>query len=426
MTGSEKPEPRRRLSQLGGTTDLGDCAIAVEALLRGRGRVDGTDIARFEQSFAHRVRSAHGIALATGRLGLTAVLTALGIGRGDEVLVPVPTHVVVPNAVRYAGCEPVFVDCRPTTANIDLEAATRLVGERTRALILQHTFGVPADIDRALELARRHDLSVIEDCVHALGATWRGHPVGSLGIAGFFSTEETKMISTTLGGVVVTDDEELADHVRHFVASCPLPTDADVRRRMAKLLAYHALTWPPVHRSARALYESVGKRHPFPKPVSAAESAGGFPPDYRERFSNAQARVGVRQLHRLDANLEHRRRIAAVYASGLPDGHRVEVPTVADPSWVRYPLVVSDRDAAEEACRASTVLGNWFTSVLEESHSPEVAGYEQGSCPVAERLCSHLVNLPTHQRVSESDARAIMAAVRPWTMDWREVACQIS
>lgn len=412
---SDRPAVRQhRLSLLGGTTDLSDCAVAVDAVVRRADRVRGPAIEEFERRFAEIVGVGHCVSFATGRIGLVAILEALGVGVGDEVLIPVPTHVVVPNAVRFVGAVPVFVDCDAATANIDLDDARRRITSRTTVLLLQHTFGVPARIDDAATLAARHGLALVEDCVHALGATWRGRPVGSFGDAAFYSTEETKMISTTLGGTVTTDAPDIAESVRSYAAGCDWPSDRLVRRRMLKLLAYHALTWPPVHRASRGVYEAVGRRHPLPLPVSAEESEGAFPADNRERFSNAQARIGLRQLAGLDANVAHRRRIAASYRCELGPDLCLDVPAEAGPSFVRFPLVATDRAAAQRAVQRLTVLGNWFTSTLEESAAPAVAGYVSGSCPVAERLSRHLINLPTHQRVTEAAAREIARAVRPW------------
>src|SRR5207248_6324325 len=109
------------------------------------------------------------------------------------------------NAIRYTGAKPVYVDCQLNTYNMDLKEAEQRITSRTRALVLQHTFGIPVDLDAALDLTRRYKLDLIEDCVHALGATYDGRQVGSFGRAAFFSTEETKTISTTMGGMAVTD-----------------------------------------------------------------------------------------------------------------------------------------------------------------------------------------------------------------------------
>ena len=275
----------------------------------------GPQVRAFEQLFAERVGTRYGYSFAAGRVGLYGVLQALGVGAGDEVLLGVPTHVVVANAVRYTGARPVYVDCDPETYTMDLADAERRVGPATRAIILEHTFGIPVDVDAALALARMHGLSVIEDCVHALGSTWRGRPVGS----------------------------------------------------------------------AR----------------------------YARRLSNAQAALGVRQLRRLDANAAHRCATTALIEQRL-SGHGFRLPqppAEADPVYVRYPVEVPDRVAAVAATAAHAVLGTWFTSVLEEAAAPTLVGYESGSCPHAEMVARHLVNIPTHPRVRGSDVDAIVTAL---------------
>jgi perosamine synthetase len=336
------------------------------------------------------------------------------VGPGDEVLIPVPTHVVVPNAVRYLGARPVYVDCLPASVNIDLEDARRKLSPRTRALVLQHTFGVPAEIDDALALADEAGIAVIEDCVHALGATWHGRPVGGFGRSAIFSTEETKVISTTIGGALTTNDASLARRVRELREGCSWPSGRQQSQWMAKLLTYHLLTHRAIHGPARDLYERIGKRHPLSHPVAPEESEGDRPLGYLRRMGAAQAQLATRQLARLEANVGHRRWAAARYADRLEGaGWRQQIPSASEPSFLRYPVLVADREAAVSALRGIVVPGTWFTSVLEEATDPVVAGYRPGSCPVAEAFTRQLLNLPTHPRVSAGDIDAIAAAVRP-------------
>jgi perosamine synthetase len=404
---------RRKLSLLNGTTNAADCAVALAYLVTGFRLVNGGAIARYEEEFARQIGVGHGIALATGRLGLYGLLVTLGVQPGEEVLLQAPTHIVVSNAIRHAGATPVFVDCARGTWNIDLEDAERRVGPRTRVLVLQHTFGAPADLDAVGDFADRHDLVLVEDCVHALGATWRGQPLGSFGRAAFFSTEETKIISTTMGGMVVTDDPALAARMREFQSRCEPPPASLVARYLLKLIAYHLLTQPHVHRFARAMYEAAGQRQPLPKPTEPIELFGGVRASYRQRLGNAQAAIGLRQLARLDENVAHRRRIAAHYREALARRgfETPDWPSGAEPAPVRYPVAVADRDAAERAVAPHAVLGTWFTSVLEEARSPADGGYRTGSCPQAEWAADHLVNLPTHPRVRLDDAERLVAAL---------------
>lgn len=398
---------------LGGTTSLGDCVAGASLLVRPASLVDGEALGAYEDEFARRAGVPYGAAFAAGRVGLYGILRCLGIGAGDEVLVPVPTHVVVANAVRYTGARPVYVDCQPETYTIDLDQAARRVTPRTRVLILQHTFGIPAHLDDATELCRHHELELIEDCVHSLGATFRGRPLGSFGHAAFFSTEETKTISTTMGGVATTSDPELAARLMDFRTACAAPPAWLTARYVTKLIVYHALTEPHLHRSTRALYELLGRHQPLGGPTTAQEARCMRPEHYTRRLSNAQAALGLRQLRRLDANLRHRRAVCEVYEERLRHvGVRLPAPPPgAQPAYSRYPVFVPDRLAAVRALQAHTVPGLWFTSVLEEAIAPIFGGYRTGDCPRAEACASHLVNLPTHPRVSLRQASVIADAL---------------
>jgi perosamine synthetase len=404
---------RRRVALLGGTTTLGDCLCALRFLARPRGLVQGPAVAEYEQAFARRIGVRHGISFSSGRVGFYGLLRALGVGPEDEVLLQAPTHIVVANAIRYAGARPVFVDCSPDTFNMDLAQAEQRLTSRTKVLLIQHTFGIPVDVKVALELARRHGLIVIEDCVHALGAKYDGQVLGSFGRAAFFSTEETKTISTTMGGMVVTDDDELAAKMVEFQRECAWPSAWLTARYLLKLALYHFLMEPHLHRYTRVVYQWLGKRHPLPRPTTTEELLGKRPVRYAQRLSNAQAALGLRQLSRLDANLAHRRAIAQVYREQLA---RLPVqlpspPPEAEPAFVRFPAWVADRARVVDVTAPHVLMGTWFTSVLEEATSPVNGDYKPGACPHAEDAAQHLINLPTHPRVTPRDAAIIVAAV---------------
>lgn len=403
----------RLVAVLGGTTTLGDCAVALRYLVDLRQLVRGAAIEAYEQAFARQIGVRHAYSFASGRVGLYGLLLALDIGPGDEVLLQVPTHIVVPNAIHYVGAEPIYVDCQRGTYNMNLEQAEQRITLRTKALLLQHTFGIPADLDAALALANRHGLTLIEDCVHALGSTYGGRQVGTFGRAAFFSTEETKTISSTMGGMVATDDPEVAGRVQAFQAKCSWQSARLTAGYILKFIVYYLLTQPHVHHYIRKLYELGGRRHPLPKATSAEEIQGTRPSNYEQRLSNAQAALGLRQLRRLAANVAHRRRIAQAYMQRLPQlGFAApQPPPKAEPAYLRYPIWVEDREAAVRTAAPHAVLGTWFTSVLEEAASPAHGGYEMGSCPQAELAATHLVNLPTHLRVSDRDVDALVRAL---------------
>jgi len=407
----------RRLALLGGTTQWRDCVAALRYLGRPTQLVAGPTINEYEDAFAAAVGIKYAIGFATGRVSLYGLLRALGVGDGAEVLLSVPTHVVVANAIRHTGARPVFVDCRLDDYNIDLDDAERHITPRSRVLLVQHTFGVPVEMDAALAFARRHNLLVIEDCVHALGARYDGRHVGTFGHAAFFSTEETKTISTVMGGMAVTNDPDLASRMRSFQASCRLPRLSLSARYLTKFIAYYMLTEPRLHRFARVAYEQLGRRNPLPVPTTRQERRGGRRPGLEQQLSNGQAALGVSQLSGLAGNLEHRALVAHAYEACLHETaasgcvRLPRVPAHATPAYVRYPVWVEDRAAVIRALTRHAVVGTWFTSVLEEAEAPESLGYEPGSCPHAEEAARHLINLPTHLRVDENDVRALTTAL---------------
>jgi dTDP-4-amino-4,6-dideoxygalactose transaminase len=401
------------MAQLGGTTTAADCRIALSHLARPSELVQGPAIAAYERAFAEHFGMESALSFAAGRIGLYGVLRCLEVGRGDEVLLQAPTHIVVANAIRYTGAQPVFVDIDLSTYNMDVEQAATRVTPRTKAIVLQHTFGIPADVDAVLELAATHGLMLIEDCVHALGAKYRGQPIGSFGRAAFFSTEETKTMSTTMGGMLVTNDRALAQRLREFQEACAWPPASLAARYLAKLLTNHVLTEPHVHRISRAMYEAIGERHPLPRATVDEELIGLKPARYEERLSNGQAAVGLQQLMQLESNLAHRHRISELYAELFAKrGLRgATIPDGAEPAYARYPVWVEDRPKVERLLGPLAVPGTWFTSVLEEAVSPHYGGYVDGSCPRAELAASHLYNLPTHPRVRPEDAVVLVDAL---------------
>jgi perosamine synthetase len=402
----------RLVAPIGGTTTLGDCVTALRYLLTPMRLVDGAAIARCERAFERQVGVRHAFSFASGRVGLYGLLRAMGIGQGDEVLLQVPTHVVVPNAIRYTGATPVFVDSQPDTLNMDLDQARQRITARTKALLLQHTFGIPVDVDRALCLAARHGLRVIEDCAHALGATYDGQHVGSFGDAAFFSMEE-KTISSGMGGVVVTDDPVLAERMEVFQTSCARPSAVLAARYLLKVIVFHLITEPSIHYQTRPLYRLLRSRIIAPGATSDEEARGEWPPRYEQRLSNAQAALALSQLRRLAANLAHREEIAREYTIRLEAlGFRLpRPPTKARPAFSRYPVCVPDKATVLRATAPHAILGQWLSEPIDGATPPGGEDYEPESCPAAESIVAHLVNLPTHLKVRMDDVERIVAAL---------------
>lgn len=394
----------RHYNVFAGTNTWRECAIAVTALA-GRGPLAaGPDIERYEQRFADVTGARQAVSFASGRMGLYAILEAMGIGDGDEVILPAFTCVVVPNAVRYRGARPVYADIDRRTYNLDVASVARRVTARTRAIIAQHTFGLVCDVDGIADVAARHGLFVIEDAAHALGASLRARRVGSLGHAAFFSTDHSKVVSTGTGGMVTTSEPELAERLRRRQAAAPFADAARIRAILAMFALEFVLFHPRVCALGRLAYRALDARRKGAYFLDELLLARPTAYPYPARLSNPQARIGLRQLDGLAENLVWRRRLAALYDAELGVYREGLEPAAANHAFLRYTFLAEDRTAWIRHFEDVVDLGIWFTSVAHgRTRGLEDIGYERGSCPVAEDAASRCVNLPTHPRIVEPE-----------------------
>lgn len=183
-------------------------------------------VQEFEAAFARRHEAKHCVTTANGTTSLEASLRVLEVGPGDEVIVPPYTFIATANAVRLVGATPVFVDIEPDTYNLDIEQVEKAIGKRTKAVIPVHFAGLPVDMDELLPLAQQHELLIVEDAAHAHGSTWQGQPMGTFGDIGSFSLQQSKNLTAGEGGMVITNDDDLAIKLWSFVNQGRAPEGA--------------------------------------------------------------------------------------------------------------------------------------------------------------------------------------------------------
>ena len=276
------------------------------AACKARGEfIQGPQIQEFEAAFArrHALDPASAITAAYGRIAFYYILKALDLPPGSEIIFPSLTFWVVPELARVAGLSVVFADVDPRTFNIDPDSVERLITDRTRAIVPTHLYGLPCDMDRILDIAARHDLIVLEDCAHALGATYKGKPVGTFGAGALFSFQTLKPLNCYGGGLALVGDRGVAARVRQIVDALPWPSEQRVRDRllMGRLQRIFIKPWvfsislfPVLWVSALIdanpdvfLWEKIRSLQPLPE-------------QYTERFPNVQAAIGLEALKHLD------------------------------------------------------------------------------------------------------------------------------
>lgn len=346
----------------------------------------------------------------SGRSALQLALTALGIARGDEVLLQGYTCVVVTNAIRFAGGVPVYVDVR-ADANMDPEDVRKKITKKSKALIIQHTFGKTADLDALLRLANEHNLKVIEDCAHAFGTIFRGRKVGTFGDAAMISFGSEKALSCGRGGAVITNNRETGEKLVELQGRLSHPPMRIVLQHVAHF------PWFTVGRAAygffgfgKALLRLGKLLHIVHRIIYPQEKRGepmrGFP----ALLPNSLAAILLNQLQHIDTVNTHRITIGRIYEKEL--GLQLGIGDAYIP--LRFPLSIERPDALlKRSKRLGILLGDWYESVVAPADSdPRAAQYAHGSCPVAEILSRESVNLPTDIHIGEDDALRIASVVK--------------
>ncbi len=388
---------------------LADLPSVLHGLVRPQ---SGRAVADFEQQFAALHGGGRAFAFGAGRVALAAILEALAVRPGDEIIVPGYTCVAVPNPIIFRGAVPIYADIAFGTLNLDPVDVARKITHRTRAILVQHTYGLPAPLQPFRTLVAGRAICIIEDCTHALGAEYEGTRVGSKGDAAFFSSEQSKMVSTGSGGVAFTRNSSLYEPLARFGDQCLTASRAETRR-MLGYIAFLAAGQGPLSSGIGSRFEYYLTRLGLlTGPITSDEELACRRPErFLTRLPAGQARVGLSQLRRLRTNLDRRREIAAIYARAFEGtGVRCYSPLPdCVPSWVRFPVWVDNKMEFSEFMRRRGVqVGVWFTAPVHPlGVDLAAARYGPGSCPQAEDAVAHVANLPCHPRMNLADASRV-------------------
>ena len=396
---------------------IGKVAALIRYTFPRAGCVDGPAIAKYEGAFAEAVGASHAVGFWKGRVAFFAALRALGVGEGDEVVMPAYTCLVIPAAVTFLKAKPAYVDIEPVYCTMDPDKLSAALTGRTKVIMIQHTYGWPSfALDRVMDLAKAKGLPVIEDCCHALGTRQNGRHVGNFGVSGFFSTQWSKPFTTGLGGLLVCNDQEFHEQVlRVRDAEARWPGPAASAQLAAQGIVHSLLVYPQTTSIVRGVYRWLTKRSILTGSTARAEYCG-WQPGYFQRMCAVQAAAGLFELQHLGALLDHRRRITEYYLRALHEmGWPMPPwPENADVYLLRVPVrVANKKEALQAADHQGIELGDWFVRPLH-SHlaAQEDFGYVTGMCPNADRAAGEIVNLPTHPRVSLKHAERVIRFLR--------------
>lgn len=370
------PAPVKKIPVYAPVIDELDIRYVTDALKAGH--VSGTAgeyLERFEAGFAGYCSCHHGVATSSGTTALHLALAALGIGPGDEVIASTFTNMATFFAIVYAGARPVPVDIECDTWNLDPQQIEGKITSRTKAILVVHIYGHPVDMDPVLEVARRHNLSVIEDAAEAHGALYKERKIGSLGDIACFSFYANKILTTGEGGMVTTNREDLA-----------------ARARLLRGLAYGA--------QQRFMHRDVG---------------------FNYRLTNLQAALGCAQLQKIDSVIAAKRRLARLYdqtMEGTPGLQRpVEKPYARNVYWMYHVVLRGQLRGHREKLLGWLAERGIETREAFIPYNMQEIFIERGwtrkeECPVANDVAQNGFYLPSSPRLSEEDIHRITAALQ--------------
>ena len=405
---------------------------------------NGFPVIELERKFQEYLGVKYAISFNSGRSALMAILSSFGLEKDSEVLLQAFTCNAVPNPVIWSNLKPVFIDVDEKTFNIDVEDLKRKISPKSKIVIVQHTFGLPAfakategkpaDIDEILEIcrqgeedksssspfaeARGNNLILIEDCAHSLGAEYKGKKVGTFGRAAFFSFSRDKVISSVYGGMAVTNDEKLGQALRQAQGEFGYPKFVWIFQQLLHPVLMNWLILPTYKFLGKYLLVLFQWLQILSKAVHWKEKRGEKPCYFPKRMPEALAILALNQFKKLGRFNEHRQKIAHFYYDNLKDT-LFDLPPVSSSVrevFLRFTVRHSQaHDIIKKAWRKNILIGDWYTSpVAPYDTRLDKLQYKLGSCPKAEKLSKETLNLPTHINISFDDAKKIIEFLKQY------------
>jgi dTDP-4-amino-4,6-dideoxygalactose transaminase len=340
-----------------------------------------------------------------GRVALYALLKALNIERGDEVLLQAFTCVAVPEGVMAAGAKPVWIDIKTQDFNMDPIDLRNKITSRSKAIIVQHTYGIPADMDDIMNISITHKVPVIEDCCHTIASTYRGCIVGSFGAGSFYSFEWGKPLVAGLGGAAQVNELSLVKKLRDEYRNYMVPSISARFKLCLQYIGFKALYRPSLYWHARMLFHKLDKLGLIEGNYNSVKKAC-IDKEYSYRMIPELKIIASNQFRKLNEITEHSQSVVNEYNRRI-NNKRIIHPNVGKEKkaiFNRYPLRVNNKAALLRVAKMNNIeIADWYFSPVHplQSNDLRLVYYENGMCPNAETTCKEVVTLPTHKGVTE-------------------------
>jgi len=365
--------------------------------------------------------SKHAYTYDSGRTALHHALKACRVREDDEVLVQSYTCMVVSNAIIWTGAKPVYVDVGDDF-NMDSANLEKKITDKSKVLIIQHTYGKPADLKRLIKIAKENNLKIIEDCAHSFGTKHDEKLLGTFGDIGMFSFGSDKILSCVRGGGLITSNKNIANKLTELQSRLPLSRRIKIIQHLLHYIIFSK--GKPIYNLGVGKWVlGISKKlNLMNKIIYSPEKHGKQVLFYPSLLPNSLATILVKQFKTFEKVNKHRQEIAKLYndkiithrVSVCSDNTKITKPEWSDESiWLRYTLLVDHPEKLHaQAKKQGIILGNWYNNVIAPKDIDlEKSGYKTGDCPNAEKLSSMSINLPTNRHTTTKDTEKIIKIV---------------
>ncbi len=406
--------PHHIMNVFSGTNSFDEFKKVFKALFSKSDIVNGEKNQNYRSLLQKTFRSKQIYTFASGRMGFYSILKSLGIAKDDEIIIASYTCVVVPNAIIYSGAKPIYCDINRYDFNVDVNKIEALITDKTKVIYAQHTFGQMCDVHAIKKIAQRHNIPVIEDVALSLGAKDGEYYAGTIGDFGYFSTDRTKMINTSLGGFVSVNNPKYIETFEKEYAQVPYLSHTFSKKLARTFLIDLVMMHPRLYwlgKFTNPVFRKLGiVKYFLDERKHDKNQIIDYP--YPARFSSILAIIGISQLTHLEDNLQHRRKIAKYYNNIFnvyPELYMNDKKNV----FLRYSFLIENRDHWEKYFAQKIDLSIWFKTIAvgKDEHFEDIH-YSDGQNSESEFVAKHIFNLPTHLNIEPERLEILLIALR--------------
>ncbi len=366
-----------------------DIFLAIKNILLGRIIINSQEqLEKLKEWFKSNYGTRSLFLFNSARSALFLALKSLNVGVGDEVIVPAFTCIAVPNAVLWTGAKAIFVDIDKKTLGIDIKDLEKKISKKTKAIIVQYTFGIPVDILTIKKIAQKYNITVIEDCAHGIKIPYNNKFLGQFGDMAVFSFGRDKAVSSVFGGVLIVNNQNYNKKLENLYNSLKNSSLIWIfKQHFHSIIMGIVLPTYNMLALGKLLLLLSKKLGLITMPVYEQEKIGKRPLDFPAKFHSSLAVLALNQLSKLDRFNSHRSKIVNLYTGG----------TKNEP-LLRYPVLVKNKEGILKLFKKQDIiLGNWYSEIFGVT-----------SCPTSKYVAQHIINLPTYPTLSQNEAQKII------------------